>query len=363
MAYNALSVTKLFPITVNSEKDLIPYGNGHINDTYLVTANEGKFILQKINKSIFKNPEGLMNNISLVTEYISEYKKGEPNYDPSRVIRVISASDGKNHVVYEGEYFRMYNFVDAISHDLSNNEILGKAGLAFGEFQNILDSFDASSLIEVIPNFHNTKKRFADFKKAVNDNLSGRAENAKKEIELALSYEKASEVVVEEMAKGTVPLRVTHNDTKLNNILFDKETGDFVCVVDLDTVMPGSLLYDFGDALRFGASSASEDEDDLSRVYFELDKFESFTRGFLSAVHTKLTKKEIELLPFSALLLTYECGIRFLGDYINGDTYFKVAFPEHNLVRAKNQLKLVVDIESKLEQMTRIVDKILSELK
>ncbi|MBQ1244990.1 MAG: aminoglycoside phosphotransferase family protein [Clostridia bacterium] len=362
MAYNALNVTKLFPITVRSESDLVPYGNGHINDTYLVSADEGKYIMQKINKSIFKDPVGLMNNISLVTEYIARHKENEPNYDPARVIRVIPASDGNNYAVYEGEYFRLYNFVDAISYDLSNNEILGKAGLAFGDFQNILDSFDASQLIEVIPDFHNTKKRFADFKKAVNDNLSGRAENAKKEIELALSYEKASEVVVEEMAKGTIPLRVTHNDTKLNNILFDRNTGDFVCVVDLDTIMPGSLLYDFGDALRFGASSASEDEQDLDRVYFELDKFESFARGFLSQVHTKLTKKEIELLPFSALLLTYECGIRFLGDYINGDTYFKGAFPEHNLVRARNQLKLVVDIEAKLDQMAKIVEKILSEL-
>ena len=363
MAYNAFEVIKLFPVTVKNESDLSPYGNGHINDTYLVKAEDANYILQKINKSIFKNPPRLMDNVVLVTEKIAERKKADGTYTSDTVLRVIPARDGKSYAIYDDEYFRLYNFVNGISFDISNNEILFKAGLAFGDFQNSLDGFDATALFETIPNFHNTKKRFADFEKAVADNLSGRADNAKKEIELALSYEKATSVVVDALADKSLPLRVTHNDTKLNNILFDKDTGECVCVVDLDTIMPGSLLYDFGDALRFGGSSAAEDETDLDKVYFELDKYESFTRGFLSAVYKKLTEKEIELLPFSVLLLTYECGIRFLGDYINGDTYFKVAHPEHNLDRARNQLKLVVDIDSKLEQMKDITEKILSELK
>lgn len=362
MAYNAFEVTKLFPITVN-ENDISSYGNGHINDTYLVKATDANYILQKINKSIFTDPVRLMDNIVLVTTKIEESKKADGTYTPDTVLRVIPANDGKPYAVYEGEYFRLYNFVNGISFDISNNEILFKAGKAFGDFQNALDGFDATVLFESIPNFHNTVKRFSDFERAVNDNLSGRADNAKEEIELALSYKKSTSVVVAALADRSLPLRVTHNDTKLNNILFNKDTGECVCVIDLDTIMPGSLLYDFGDALRFGASSAAEDEKDLDRVYFELDKYESFTRGFLSAVHEKLTEKEIELLPFSALLLTYECGIRFLGDYINGDTYFKTAYAEHNLDRARNQLKLVVDIDSKLDEMKKITEKILSELK
>lgn len=362
MAYNVLEVISHFPITVNIEKDISHYGNGHINDTYLIVANEGKYILQKINKSVFKSPEKLMDNILMVTDYIDEIKKKSPDYAPEKIIHVIRSNDGKAYALHNGEYFRMYNFINAVSFDLSNNDILEKAGTAFGEFQNILDGFDASQLFETIPNFHNTVSRFSDFKRAIDENLSGRRDNAKEDIDLALSYESVTHAVVDAMKDKSVPLRVTHNDTKLNNILFDKDTLEFVCVVDFDTIMPGSLLYDFGDALRFGASSAAEDESDLSRVYFELDKFESFARGFLSQVHEKLTEKEIELLPLSVLLLTYECGIRFLGDYLNGDTYFKVAFPEHNLIRARNQLKLVVDIDAKLEQMKKIIKKILIEL-
>lgn len=363
MVYNVSEVIKYYSITVKDKNDVRPYGNGHINDTYLVNADEGKYILQRINKSIFKNPSQLMDNVLLVTNYIDEAKKNLPNYNPKNSIHVIPTSEGKSYVFHGNQYFRMYNFVDAVSFDLSTNELVAKAGAAIGEFQNILDGFDASQLYETIPDFHNTVSRFADFERAIEEDRSHRKDKVKEDIELALSYKHITPILIDAIKDKSIPLRVTHNDTKMNNILFDKTTLEFACIVDLDTIMPGSLLYDFGDALRFCASSAAEDEKDLLRVYFELDKFESFTKGFLSQVYRKLTEREIELLPISALVLTYECAIRFLGDYLNGDVYFMVDYPEHNLIRARNQLKLVVDIDAKLGQMKKIVNKILNKLK
>ena len=357
--YNPYEVIKCFGITAK-EGDITNYGNGHINDTLLVVAEDGaRYIMQKINVNVFKDPDMLMGNIVAVTDYIKEHGSSA-----REKLFVIPTVDGKNYALYEGSYFRLYNFVDAISHDAdtTGGTLLYNAGSAFGDFQNALDSFDASVLGETIPNFHNTKKRYADFAEAVANNVSGRRDTVKDEIAIAQSFEKYVSTVVDAIADKTIPLRVTHNDTKLNNVLFDRDTNECVCVIDLDTVMPGSLLYDFGDALRFCASSSAEDETDLDKVYFVEEKYKKFASGFLSKVGSKLTARERELLPFSAMLMTYECGIRFLGDYINGDTYFKVKYPTHNLDRARNQLKLAKDIESKLPELQKLTDEILAEV-
>lgn len=356
--YNPYEIIKAFGITAK-EGGISNYGNGHINDTLLVVAEDGvRYIMQRINTNVFKDPDMLMGNIAAVTDYIKDHGNAREK------LFVIPTVDGKSYAMIDGNCFRLYNFIDAISHDAdtTGGTLLYNAGSAFGDFQNALDSFDASVLGETIPNFHNTKKRYADFTEAVENNVSGRRDEVKDEIALAQSFEKYVSTVVDAIADKTMPLRVTHNDTKLNNVLFDRTTNECVCVIDLDTVMPGSVLYDFGDALRFCASSSAEDETDLDKVYFVEEKYKKFASGFLSKVGAKLTPRERELLPFSAMLMTYECGIRFLGDYINGDTYFKVKYPTHNLDRARNQLKLAKDIEAKLPELQKITDEILASI-
>jgi Ser/Thr protein kinase RdoA (MazF antagonist) len=236
-------------------------------------------------------------------------------------------------------------------------ELMERVGKAFGHFQMQLADFDASVLHETIPNFHNTVSRFAGFEKAVADDLAGRAAGIKEDIDFILSRKDKCSFIMDGIADGRFPLRVTHNDTKLNNIMMDPETGEGRCVIDLDTVMPGSVLADFGDAIRFGASSAAEDEKDLERVYMKLDMFEGFAKGFVSGLEGSLTENEVRALPMGAFMLTFEQSMRFLGDYLNGDTYFRTHYPEHNLDRARNQMKLVADMESKMDEMNRIIEK------
>ena len=334
-----------------------PYGDGHINDTFVANMHP-RYILQRINKEIFKIPEQVMENIVLVTKHIADkIEKLKLN----RVsLKVIYTQNGEAYYKSEdGDYFRMYEFIEnAMSYSRSESpEMFYNAAKGFGEFFELLSDFDASKLHETIKNFHHTPTRFADFEKAVRDDSCKRAESAQKEIEGFLKRRNMASVVTDAIDKGEVPLRVTHNDTKLNNIMLDIKTGEPVCVIDLDTVMPGSILYDFGDSIRFGASSADEDEHDLDKVYCDLELYEAFVKGFLEATGKFLTKKEIELLPFSARLLTYECGMRFLGDYLSGDTYFKTHYEGQNLYRARTQLKLVEDMEKKEKQMTDIVKK------
>ncbi len=337
----------------------VPYGNGHINDTYLIGTNP-KYILQKINKNVFKKPEEVMANIKAVTEHLRAKitaAGGNPNRE---TLTVIPTVDGKPYCIDEnGDYFRMYIFIeDTVSCDvIEDPSQLYHAAKAFGEFQKMLADFPANELFEVIPNFHNTRARFADFKKAVEANLSGRADTARDEIKFVLDREADCNVVVDDIASGKIPLRVTHNDTKINNVLLDDKTGVGVAVIDLDTVMPGSLLYDFGDSLRCGGSTGAEDEKDLSKIWFNLENFEAYTKGFLEAL-TTITDRELELLPFSVKLMTLECGSRFLADYLNGDTYFKTHYAEHNLVRARTQFKLVADIEAKYDELMAIVKKV-----
>lgn len=335
-----------------------PYGNGHINDTYLCKGH-GDYIIQRINTDIFKEPVKVMDNIEAVTQHLRKKiiaDNGDPTRETLNIVKTIS--DDNMYVDAEGNCYRAYEYIrDNITKETAQTpDDLYQAGKAFGRFQYRMSDFPSDSLYETIPDFHNTRKRFADFKQAVSNDVCQRAKTVTEEIEFALSRENITGTVVDLLSEGKLPLRVTHNDTKLNNVLFDSKTNNAICVIDLDTVMPGSLLYDYGDALRFGASSAAEDETDLNKVYFDLDKFTAFTKGFLTELAPSITEKEIELLPFSVKLLTFECGIRFLGDYLNGDVYFKTHRPGHNLDRARTQFKLVSDIEKKTNDMKKIID-------
>lgn len=355
MSYTMSEITKNFAIKVETE----PYGGGHINDTY-IAGESPKYILQKINENVFKDPKAVMHNMVGVTEHLKK-KILARGGDPEReTLSLIDTKDGKKYYeADDGKVYRMYKFVDNVNcyNFPDSPEIFEQAACAFGKFQNMLADYPAEDLVETIPDFHNTPKRFRDFENSVKKNLSGRAESAKSEIEFALARKEMTGIIVDAMAEGRVPLRVTHNDTKLNNVLFDDKTNEGICVIDLDTVMPGSLLYDYGDAIRFGASTGAEDEKDLDKIEMSLELFEAFTKGFLSQVGDKLTPAERELLPEGAMMMTFECGIRFLADYIDGDTYFKTAYPEHNLVRARTQFKLVADMEKKIDKMREIAAK------
>ena len=304
----------------------LPYGNGHINDTFVITSHP-KYILQRINTDIFKSPEELMENIEKVTVAIKK-KLVEKGADPSRgTLTIVKTKDGKNfYKDSDGSCYRVFLFIDdAVSYDrVESEKILYGAAKSFGEFQRMLSDFDASELHETIPDFHNTPKRFENLKAAIAADRANRRESVKEEIDFALSFEKEISKVVDGLADGSIPLRVTHNDTKINNVLIDPLTGKGVCVIDLDTVMPGSLLYDFGDGLRTGGATADEDERDLTKPGISLPLFKSYTEGYLAGMGDSITEKEKELMPYSVFLLTYECGIRFLTDYLDGDVYFKV---------------------------------------
>ncbi len=339
--------------------DLKEYGDGHINDTYLIDFQNKKYILQKINHNIFKNPHEVMENILNVTNHIAQKLSATGENPSRRTLKVVNTIDGLPCCEIEGNYYRMYDFItDTITYQTVEEPVLFyKAAKGFGEFFKFLSDFDAEKLHETIPDFHNTAKRFNDFINSVSTNKSGRADLVKKEIDFIVERKNETSVIMDEIVNGTVPLRVTHNDTKLNNILFDKDSKDALCVIDLDTVMPGSILFDYGDALRFGTNPVAEDEKDFDKVYCDMEKFEQFTKGFIESLGDILTKKEIELLPLSARLLTLECGMRFLADYIDGDVYFKTHYEEQNLDRARTQLKLVYDMEQKEKEMIDVINK------
>lgn len=331
---------------------------GHINRTYVITLKNGeKRLLQQINTTVFTRPVELMDNVMRVTDYLRE-KIAEEGGDPAReTLKVFFTRDGKNSFVdSHNNYWRFYNYVDnAFSYNsIENDELFYRAGAAFGKFQSQLAEFPIDTLFDTIPDFHHTYKRFLNLKKAAEKNAADRKSEVESELKFAYDREDDTKIIVELIEKGEIPVRVTHNDTKLNNIMFDKDTNDPVCIVDLDTVMPGSALYDFGDAIRFGASTAAEDEKDLSKVSMDLALYEKYVKGYLSTAGKSLTEKEIEYLPFSAKLLTFECGMRFLTDYLDGDVYFGTAYPEHNLDRCHTQFKLVADMEQKFEEMKRI---------
>ena len=328
------------------------YGNGHINDTYLVAMP--RYILQRINTSIFRNPDELMENIENVTAFLREKLRedgGDFRLGPT-------LEGGRYYRVDDENVFRVYRFVEGTKTIESSRtpEDLYEAGVGFGHFQRMLADFPVEKLHETIKDFHHTPKRAEALREAIRADKAGRAESVRAEIDFALENAAWAGRVVKGMEEGRIPVRVTHNDTKINNILFDQESGKAVCVIDLDTVMPGSMLYDFGDALRIGGSTAAEDEVDLGQVWFDERAFEAFAKGYLSEMREALTEEELALLPMSVKLMTYECGIRFLTDYLNGDTYFKIHREHHNLDRARNQFKLVTDIagkEARLAEMVR----------
>lgn len=336
--------------------------NGHINGTYFVTCEGGqRYVMQQINTSIFTRPDEVMENILGVTAFLKK-KIAAVGGDPEReTLTIIPTVDGGHaYVAPDGGYWRAYLCIEgASSHQSADAALFAKAAKAFGHFQRQLADYPAEKLHETIPNFHNTVSRFADLRKAIVENRAGRADSAASEIAFALEREGKCSYILDGIASGALPLRVTHNDTKLNNIMMDDATGEGICVIDLDTVMPGSVLNDFGDAIRFGASSAAEDETDLDKVYLRTELFDAFTGGFIEGLGGALSETELRALPMGAWMLTFETGIRFLGDYLNGDTYFRTHYPTHNLDRARNQFKLVADMEAKMGELDKIVEKYL----
>ncbi len=345
--------------------DVCPYGSGHINDTYLVTfsvAEMGKMraILQRMNTTIFKDAVKLMENILGVTSYLRE-RIIENGGDPEReTLNVIHAKDGKPYFVdSEGEYWRAYIFVtDATSYDqVENVDDFYQSAVSFGNFQKLLAGYPAETLHETIEGFHDTRARFAAFKKAVEEDVCNRATFVQEEIQFVLDHEDVANYFAELLDKNEIPLRVTHNDTKLNNIMIDHKTRKGICVIDLDTVMPGLAMNDFGDSIRFGASTAAEDERDLSKVSCSMELFDIYAKGFIEGCDGRLTEREIGLLPMGAKVMTFECGMRFLTDYLQGDTYFKIHREDHNLDRCRTQFKLVKDMEEKWDIMNEIIGK------
>ncbi len=333
---------------------------GHINDTFSVETPEGQFILQRINRFVFPSPEHIMENVSAVTEFLRNKIKARGG-DPMRETLTLRKTT-ENAGFFrdeDGEYWRCTVLITgATAHETpAGSKMLREAGSAFGSFQSMLSDYPADTLHEIIPHFHDTPDRFRQLREAMEQNTAGRKQEAEPEIAFALQREKNCGFLMELLSQGKLPLRVTHNDTKMSNVLIDDTTGKAVCVIDLDTVMPGLTAFDFGDSIRAGAATAAEDETDLSKVHFDLSLFEAYAEGFLAAAGTALSETELATLPMGAILMTFEVGIRFLADFLNGDVYFRTAYPAHNLDRARNQFKLVEEMEQKQEEMNAVIQK------
>lgn len=329
------------------------YGSGHINRTQLVVMDSGRrYILQQINNAIFKDVDALMANIVAVTSYLAKFDS-----DPRHVLTIVPTVEGGSYCRDEaGHYFRMYDFIeDSICLDRAETaDDFYQSAVAFGNFQNQLASFPASTLTETIPQFHDTVNRYLQLDAAMAADVRGRLKEVGPEIDFVMARRDEAGRMVNMLKAGELPLRVTHNDTKLNNVMLDAKTRKPLCIIDLDTVMPGLAANDFGDSIRFGASTALEDEKDLDKVSMSLELFEAYARGYLSACRN-LTPLELETLPLGAKLMTLECGVRFLTDYIAGDTYFKISRPEHNLDRCRTQFKLVASMEAQWDAMARVI--------
>jgi len=340
--------------------------SGHINDTYCSKFEAGgaivQYVNQRINHLVFREPELLMENIERVTRFARE-KIVAAGGDPDReTLTIVPARDGRSfHRAPEGTYWRMFRFIGgARTYDrVEDLRHVYAASKAFGRFQRMLAELPGGRLHETIPDFHHTRKRFEAFRTALEFDPAHRAAAVRPEIDFVLAHEKDTGAVVEGMSAGRIPERVTHNDTKLNNVMIDDRTGEGICVIDLDTVMPGSVLYDFGDSVRLGAATAAEDERDLAKVGFDLDMFDRLAAGYLDAARDFLVPAETDLLAFSAKLLTLECGIRFLTDHLKGDVYFKIHREGHNLDRARTQFKMVAEMEARMGAMEAVVRKYL----
>lgn len=335
----------------------VPYGSGHINQTFLVkTDRKQRYILQKVNTVTFPDPEGLMNNIILVTDHL---RKKDPQ--PGHVLTLVPTTEGQYYMLLpDNQLWRMYEFIGGgVCLDRAETtDDFRLSGKAFGLFQRQMADFDASKLKEIIPAFHNTPGRYKAFRKALEEDKANRARSVQKEIDFYLEREDTAGKMTGMQQKRELPLRVTHNDTKLNNVMLEKETREPLCILDLDTVMPGLAANDFGDSIRFGASTADEDEPNTEKVHLDLNLYEAYARGFLGACGQALTQTELETLPDGARLMTLECGVRFLTDYLQGDVYFHTARPNHNLDRTRTQIALVGDMEAndtKIREMLRAI--------
>ena len=348
--------------------------NGHINEAYYAAVYDGwevkQYLVQKINTYVFREPVGMMRNIDLITQHIMDKEK---TIEKRRRLHFHHTESGKNYLVLKDgtavdedldpladgvEYWRLYNFIDrSVSFETSggNADVLRMSGKAFGRFLQQLQDFDAGQLIESIPHFHDTRKRLDDFFDVVRLDLMDRVKEAEPEIELIRKYRKFGCTLCEQIDQGLLPIRVTHNDTKTNNILFDRNTLDPLVIIDLDTCMPGLACYDFGDTIRFAACTAEEDEKDTGRMKLDLNLFRAYTEGYMGELADVLTDREKESLSLGAAVITLELSSRFLGDYLIGDKYFRIDYPEHNLVRAKAQLALFTDMMKHMDEMKEIV--------
>ena len=336
------------------------FGSGHINYTVKVLTDTGcEYVLQRINKYVFKDPIKLMINASAVTNFLRDRVE-----DPRMALHFIATHEGQFYFRDEfDEFWRMYDFIGGFCLDApESEEDFYQSALAFGRFQHMLSDFPSHTLYETIPEFHNTIDRYRQFKESVELDSCGRLASVQADVDFLMEREELGCTLQRLRESGELPLRVTHNDTKLNNVLLDKKTRTSLCVLDLDTVMPGLSLYDFGDSIRFGAATAAEDEADLSKMSLDLHLFEVYTKGFLEAA-TSLTDKEVEMLPMGAFVITLELATRFMKDYLDGDLYFKTAYPEHNLVRARAQMKLAADMQAKMDDMNRIVANVVAQVR
>ena len=343
-----------------------PFGEGHINETYAVYMpdHDGNdvplYVLQRININVFKNPDQVMDNIFGVTEYLRSIIRWDGGDLDRESLSYIKTKSGDSYFEDEkGQPWRCLHYVpnSVCYQQVEKPEQFYQSALSFGHFLKQLGDYPAESLYETIPQFHDTRKRFRDFEDAQRKDVKNRARLCRQEIDFVLSRKADCGVLMNQLEEGKLPLRVTHNDTKLNNILFDQDTDRGLCIIDLDTIMPGLAANDFGDSIRFGASTAEEDEQDLDKVHFDISLYDIYVKGYLEMAKDVLTPEEIKSLPWGARLMTLECGMRFLADFLQGDVYFKTAYPEHNLVRARTQFRLVKEMEEQFDEMNKILKK------
>lgn len=347
-----------YEFDVSKEKiiDISPFGNGLINRTFLVETTNNTYLLQQINNYVFKDVDGLMNNIYEVTNHLKNKN--------ATTFSIIKTKNGKNYLKHGDSYFRLYSFVsNSVCYEgLTNLEMVYQDGEAFGEFHKLLADLDSNSIIETISNFHNTPYRLTKLISRAEKDEYNRLDECKDELNYVLNNKDTISKIIDGLTKLEIPTRIVHNDPKINNILFDKDSGNIKCVVDLDTIMPGSILFDYGDALRSLFTGENQSSKDSSLLKVNLNLFEAYTKGYLFGAKEFLTSKEIELMPMSIYIISMELAIRFLDDYLDGDKYFKTSFEKENLYRAKNQIALAKDVYQNLTNMERIVEKISREL-
>ncbi len=342
----------------------VRYGQGHINDTYCVICQpqDGdcvRFILQGLSSAAFPHPEELMENMVGITSYLKEQIVKNGGDVQRETLSIVKTKDGKDYYTdSDGKVWRLIPFIEnTSSYQSATAELFEASARAFGRFQYMLQGYPAETLHETIARFHDTENRFEKFVAALEADKMHRAKDVQAEVQFVMERKADCSVALQALREGKLPLRVTHNDTKLNNVLFDRTTGEALCVIDLDTTMPGLSINDFGDSIRFGANHSAEDEKDLSKVNFDIALYEAYTRGFLQGAQGSLTPAELEYLPWGAKLMTLECGIRFLTDYLDGDNYFRIHYPEQNLDRCRTQFKLVKDMEEQFQAMHDVVKK------